>query len=123
RPLAERAPVQADVAAAEAALRSSRALIDDAVGHAWATVAAGDTNTVDERWSVRLSATSGVAAAAHAIDLMYTSAGGAAIFDDSPRQSVFVAALVAGQQALVAPGTMELLGAISLGLDTNPAQL
>ncbi|MGI8662053.1 MAG: acyl-CoA dehydrogenase family protein [Acidimicrobiales bacterium] len=123
RPLAERAPVQADVATAEAQLRSARALVDDAVGRAWATVVAGDPNSVDERRDVRLAATAAVAAAARTVDLMYTAGGGASIFDQSALQRVFRDVHVATQHAIVAPRTMELLGRIRLGLETDTAQL
>ena len=123
RPLADRAPVQADVARAEALLRSARALVHDAVGAAWTTVVAGDRNTVDERWAVRLAASSAVEAAARAVDLLYTAGGGASIFEDSPLQRVFRDVHVATQHAIVAPRTMELLGRLRLGLETDVAQL
>jgi alkylation response protein AidB-like acyl-CoA dehydrogenase len=123
RPLAERAPVQADVARADALLRSARALVQDSVGAAWATVVAGNPNTVDEKWAVRLAASNAVEAAARAVDLMYTAGGGASIFEDSPLQRVFRDVHVATQHAIVAPRTMELLGRLRLGLDTDVAQL
>ena len=122
-PLSARAPVQADVAAAEAAVRAARALLDDAVGGAWATVAAGGHSTSDERWVVRLAATSAVAASAAAVDAMHTAGGGASVHDSSPLQRAFRDVHVATQHAMVAPRTMELLGRIRLGLDTDLGQL
>ena len=57
KPLAERAPVQADVAIAEAELGSARAFMADVVGAAWSTVESGDRATDEQRRSIRLAAT------------------------------------------------------------------
>jgi alkylation response protein AidB-like acyl-CoA dehydrogenase len=123
RPLAERAPIQADVAAAEAIVRSARGFLDDVVGEAWDTVAAGDASTDEQRRSIRLAATHATAESARAVDLMYTAGGGAAIYDDSALQRVFRDVHVATQHAIVAPRTRELVGRMRLGLDTHTGQL
>jgi alkylation response protein AidB-like acyl-CoA dehydrogenase len=123
RPLSERSPVQADVANAEATLRAARALIDDAVGGAWDTVLAGDPSPTEERWLVRLAATHAVTESARVVDVMYEAGGGASVYDDSALQRVFRDVHVATQHAMVAPRTMELLGRIRLGLDTELGQL
>jgi alkylation response protein AidB-like acyl-CoA dehydrogenase len=123
RPLAERAPVQADVAMAEAALRSSQAFVADAIGNQWETVTAGDEPGVEERRVLRLAATNAMAQSSRAVDLAYTAAGGLAVYEDSPLQRVLRDVHVATQHAITAPRTWELAGRLRLGLDTNIAQL
>src|SRR5262249_19642790 len=76
RLLAERTATQADVAIAEADWRAARALIDDAVGRAWASAVAGDAPSDEERRTLRLAATHASATAARVVDRMYTVGGG-----------------------------------------------
>jgi alkylation response protein AidB-like acyl-CoA dehydrogenase len=123
RPLAERSPVQADVADAEAAVRSARSFLEDVVGDAWDVVAAGGVASDEQRRSIRLATTNATAASARAVDLMYTAGGGASIYDDHPLQRVFRDVHVATQHAMVAPRTRELVGRMRLGLDTHTGQL
>jgi alkylation response protein AidB-like acyl-CoA dehydrogenase len=123
RPLAERSPVQADVADAEAAVRSARSFLEDVVGDAWDAVAAGGVASDEQRRSIRLATTNATAASARAVDLMYTAGGGASIYDDHPLQRVFRDVHVATQHAMVAPRTRELVGRMRLGLDTHTGQL
>jgi alkylation response protein AidB-like acyl-CoA dehydrogenase len=123
RPLSERAPVQADVAIAEAAVRSAKCFLEDVVGDAWDAVVAGGVVTDEQRRSIRLATTHATAESARAVDLMYTAGGGAAIYDDSALQRVFRDVHVATQHAMVAPRTRELVGRMRLGLDTHTGQL
>ncbi len=123
RPLAERAPVQADAARAEATVRASRALLDDAIGDAWRALERGDLVDDEHRRLLRLAATHATQESARAVDLMYTAGGGASVYEASPLQRVFRDVHVATQHAMVAPRTYELVGRMALGLDTNTAQL
>ncbi|MEJ7585303.1 MAG: acyl-CoA dehydrogenase family protein, partial [Acidimicrobiales bacterium] len=123
RPLAERAPVQADVAAAEAIVRSSLAFVADTIGTSWDVLAGGDELDDEHRRSLRLAATHATHEAARAVDLMYAAAGGAAVYDQSPIQRVFRDVHVATQHAMVAPRTFELTGRLLLGLSTDARQL
>jgi len=123
RPLAERAPIQADVADAEASVRSAKAFLEDVVGDAWDAVVAGGVASDEQRRSIRLATTHATAASARSVDLMYTAGGGASIYDDSPLQRVFRDVHVATQHAMVAPRTFELVGRMKLGLDTHTGQL
>jgi alkylation response protein AidB-like acyl-CoA dehydrogenase len=123
RPLAERAPVQADVAIAEASLRSARAFVADAVGDAWTSVVAGDTVSDEQRRVIRLAATHATVTSADVVDRMYTAAGGAAVYEDSALQRVLRDVHVATQHAITSSRTFELTGRMRLGLETDTAQL
>ncbi len=123
RPLAERAPVQADVAIAEASLWSARAFVADAVGDAWTTVLEGDPVSDEQRRVVRLAATHAMTTGAQVVDRMYTAAGGAAVYEDSALQRILRDVHVATQHAITSPRTFELAGRMRLGLDTDTAQL
>ncbi len=118
RTLAERPVVQADVATAEAAIRSARAFLHEQVAEAWA--AATEGALCDEvRRGLRLAATNATAQATTAVDLAYTAAGGSAVYRTSPLERVFRDAHVATQHAMVAPRTLEALGRVTLGLPTD----
>jgi alkylation response protein AidB-like acyl-CoA dehydrogenase len=123
RPLAERTPIQAEVALAEGDVRSAEALVAETVGDAWDSVSAGNPITDDQRRLLRLAATHATLASARAVDRCYSAGGGAAIYDDSPLQRVFRDVHVATQHAMVAPRTMELVGRLRLGLPTETGQL
>ena len=123
RVLAERAPIQAGVAGAEATVRSARALVDQTVGDAWSSVLRGDPVSDEQRRSLRLAATHATTSAAAATSACYTAGGGAAIYEDSPLQRVFRDVHVATQHAMVAPRTLEPVGRLRLGLETDTRQL
>lgn len=120
KPLAERQVVQADVARAEAAWRSARALVREVVHEAWA----GGAEVGDEhRRAIRLAATNAAWRAAEAVDLCYDAGGGSSIRESSPLQRVFRDVHVATQHGMVAARTYEVLGRMAMGLPTDTRQL
>jgi alkylation response protein AidB-like acyl-CoA dehydrogenase len=123
RRLAERGTVQADVARAEAAVRSGRALLMETVDEAYAAAQAGGEMTLQRRTGLRLAATNATTASARAVDLVYTAAGGSSIYESSTLQRRFRDIHVATQHIMVSPSMYELTGRLLLGLPTDPATL
>ena len=123
RPLAERSAIQTQVAQAEALVGGARALLLDTVGAAWSAVSAGEPMTLERRARLRLAATHAVREAARAVDLMYEAGGGTAIYDESSLQRRFRDVHVATQHVMVAPPTLELVGRVLLGLETDTEML
>ena len=123
RSLAERAATQAEVAQAEARLAAAWRLLLDAVDHTFQEAQAGRTSTVEQRRRIRLAATHATQTAADAAASMFRTAGGAAVYRTSPIQRCFRDTAVAAQHAMVAPRTMETLGRMRLGLDTQTSTL
>lgn len=123
RTLAERPVVQAAVARAEAAWRSARALLREAVGEAWEAAEAGDALTDEHKRRLRLAATNVTWRSVEAVDLMYHAGGGSSIHETSPLQRVFRDVHVATQHAMVADRTYEPLGRMALGLPTDTTTL
>ena len=123
RRLAERATVQADVARAEAGLRSARAFLFEAMADAWADAVAGNDISTDRRTALRLAATHATRTSADVVTAMYEAGGGTSIYADQPLQRCFRDAHVATQHAMVGPATFELTGRLLLGLETDTAQL
>ncbi len=123
RTLANRAYVQSAVAEAEAAVRSARALLREAVETAWEAAAAGDPLTVDHRLQLRLATTNASRQSAKAVDLMYNAAGGSSVYNRCPLARIFRDMHVATQHIMVAPPTYELAGRVFLGLETDTRSL
>ncbi len=123
RMLAERAPVQADVARAEALVTSGRAFAEHAVGQAWEAAEGDGELGTEERAGLRLAATHATRSAADAVDLMYEAGGGTAIYARSPLQRRFRDVHTATAHMMVSTASLELVGRISLGLKTDTAQL
>ena len=123
RPLAERSPIQADVAIAEAQLEAAWLLMRDATEDAWSSAEAGDRASTDQRRRIRAAATHATQTAADVAERMYRAAGGAAVYKTSPIQRCFRDVNVATQHAMVAPRMFETIGRMRLGLDTNTAML
>jgi alkylation response protein AidB-like acyl-CoA dehydrogenase len=120
-PLAERATVQADVARAEALYLSGRALLYDSVAQSWKAAQAGRELSVREMAVLRLARTHAVQAAVQAVDLMYTDAGGAAIYTRNPLERCFRDIHTVTQHVSMNPANYEVSGRVLLGLDPDRA--
>lgn len=121
RSLAERAPVQADLARAQAHVAGARAYLHDTVGEATDAVAAGREADAHTRASLRLAASAAAHSALTAVDLCFGAAGGTAVFDSHPLQRVFRDAHVAISHGMITRRTFEPIGRLRFGLDTSTA--
>ena len=123
RPLAARQAAQSEVARAEAERRSARALFYEAIEAAWETACSKGRIDVEDRRDVRLATTHAVLSCASAVDRMYNLAGGTSVYQTSPLQRIFRDVHVATQHMMVAPSTLEVIGRLLLGLDTETSML
>jgi alkylation response protein AidB-like acyl-CoA dehydrogenase len=123
RTLAERAPTQAAVAAAESSLRAARALYYEAIEAAWEAAQRDDAVSVSLRNGLRLAATHAVRTSAEVVRSMYDLAGGSAIYDDSPLQRRFRDAHTATAHFQVNEASREVPGRILLGQPADSAML
>jgi alkylation response protein AidB-like acyl-CoA dehydrogenase len=123
RKLAERSPIQASVAEADASLRAARAAYYDAIDAAW-QAAQHDPPVSDElRNGIRLAATHAVRSSADVARSMYDLGGGTAIYDDSPLQRRFRDAHTATAHFQVNAASYELPGRLLLGQPADTATL
>ncbi|GIW17379.1 MAG: hydroxylase [Tepidiforma sp.] len=123
RVLAERAAAQAGIAEAEALLRSSRALLADAIGSAWAAAERGEALSLDDRAGLRLAATHAARSCTRAVDICYDLGGGTSIYEASPLQRHFRDIHTLTQHVMVGQPTYEVVGRIMLGLPTDTFML
>lgn len=123
KPLATRTKTQEDVAEADAIVRSARAFFHDSIGRAWNEAVKGDALSLDARRDLRLASTHAARASIRAVDLMYHLGGGTSVYKTSPLQRIFRDVHVASQHMMVAPPTMETVGRVLLGQETDVSQL
>jgi alkylation response protein AidB-like acyl-CoA dehydrogenase len=123
RSLAERATTQADLAAAEGALRAARAGVAAAIEPAWISAGAGRPLTVEERLGLRLASTHAARTAVGVVDAAHRLGGASALYRGSTLERRLRDVHTAAQHMMVAPATLELLGRLLLGLETDVAQL
>ncbi len=123
RPLADRTGTQSDIARAEAAVRSARSFLVEAVEDAWRDAERGGDIAIDRRMALRLASTHATEASVRAVDLCYTLAGGTAVYRSSPLQRRFRDVHVITQHMMVAPPSYEVAGRVVLGLPTDPSML
>ncbi len=114
--LAQSPRIQADVARAEAALRSARAFLFDAIDAAWSTVAAGDPPSVENRRDLRLAIANAAWESAKAVDLMYNAGGGSSVHAASPLQRCFRDVHTITQHRMVNQSIFEDTGKLYLGV-------
>ncbi|MBI3785190.1 MAG: acyl-CoA dehydrogenase family protein [Deltaproteobacteria bacterium] len=123
RTLAERATTQIDTAQAEALLRSARAFFFEVIDAAWDAASRSGELTIEQRRDLRLATTHAAKSCAKAVDLMYDLGGGTSVYRTSRLQRLFRDVHVATQHMMVGTSTMELVGRLLLGLETDVAQL
>jgi len=114
--LRERPAVQADLARAEACVRSARAYLHETVGEIWQSVVEGNPPSTEQRAWLRLAAVDGVQRAIQAVDLMYNAAAGSAIFESSPLERCFRDVHVIPAHIVVQSNVYEIAGRVLLGL-------
>jgi alkylation response protein AidB-like acyl-CoA dehydrogenase len=117
RRLAERGAVQEAVARAGAAVGAARSYLDLCVD------GASNPATPAERARLRGAATHAVAAAGDATDLVFSLAGGSAVYTGSRLQRHMRDLHAAGQHMMVGQPTWELVGRVLLGVETDIGQL
>jgi alkylation response protein AidB-like acyl-CoA dehydrogenase len=117
--LSTRTTAQIAVCEALAAVGSARAFLLAETTRVWEMLQAGAAVSNERQAFLRISATHATAAAASAIDRMYTTAGGTALFAASPLQRCLRDVHAITQHLFVAPPTYELIGKILLGVETD----
>jgi alkylation response protein AidB-like acyl-CoA dehydrogenase len=123
RTLAQRAPIQAAVAAVEASLRAARGFYYDAIDAAWEASQREQPVSVELRNDLRLAATQAVRTSADSVRTLYDLGGGTAIYDDSPLQRRFRDAFTATAHFQVNAASWELPGRLLLGQQSDTAML
>jgi indole-3-acetate monooxygenase len=121
--LRDQSMVQADVGRAEAAVRSGRAFLMEAVQEIWSDATSRDTLGLDERAPMRLAATHAIRLAVQAVDTLYNAAGATAIYEDHPLQRHFQDIHVISQHLQARLSHYELVGRHVLGLPVDEARL
>lgn len=123
KPLAARSRTQEDVADAEATLRAARAFFYESIASAWDEARTGNPLSIAARRDLRLSASHAARASVRVVDLMYNLGGGTSVYRTSPLQRHFRDVHVASQHMMIATPTMETVGRVFLGLETDVTQL
>lgn len=123
KPLAARTRTQEDVAEAEAILRAARAFFYESIASAWDEARKGNPLSLAARRDLRLSATFAARSSVRVVDLMYNLGGGTSVYRTSPLQRHFRDVHVASQHMMIATPTMETVGRVLLGLETDVTQL
>lgn len=114
--LRERATAQAKLGRAEGLLRSARAFLYDRLTWGWEQTVAGEELPLEQRTEVLLACVHTIAAAAQAVDLVYSAAGTSAIYKRGRIEQHFRDANVLRQQGFVSESRFESVGQVELGL-------
>jgi len=120
--LREQPMVQMTVGQAEAALRSGRAFLYEAVREAWAA-SVSNALTLEHRANLRLATTHGIRLAAQIIDSLYNASGATAAYEDHLIQRHFQDIHVITQHLQGRLTHYELIGRYWLGLKIDEARL
>jgi alkylation response protein AidB-like acyl-CoA dehydrogenase len=116
--LRDQSMVQVTVGQVEAAIRTGRAFLLEAVREIWAAAGQG-TITLDQRANLRLATTHGIRLAAQAIDLIYNQAGATAAYESHLLHRHFQDIHVITQHLQGRLAHYELVGRYWLGLHVD----
>ena len=114
---------QAELAKAEALLRSAQAFLHHELHEAWETTLRGSRADVDQRARIRLAGVNAAESGARAVEMVYTLAGGTAVYESSPLQRCLRDSRVATQHMQVSPRLYEQLGRMFFGQEGDTSTL
>ena len=114
---------QAELAKAEALVRSAQAFLHTELHEAWETVQAGSRPDVAQRARIRLAGVNAADAATRAVDIAYTLGGGTSVYETSVLQRCMRDAKVATQHMQVSPRLYERLGQLFFGQEGDTSTL
>jgi indole-3-acetate monooxygenase len=118
--LAEQVSVQEATARAEALLAAAQAFRTEVTSVIWATVAAGQETTLEQRARCRLAASFAVDSARQSMELMFRAGGTTSTQRTHALAHCWRDLYVVGQSAGVSPEWYPLAGRVFLGLDPGP---
>jgi alkylation response protein AidB-like acyl-CoA dehydrogenase len=121
--LREQALTHMTAGQAEAAVRSGRAFLMEAVGELWDEVTSTGAISLERRAVLRVAATHGIRLAAQAVDSVYNASGATAVFDGHPLQRYFQDIHVITQHVQGRLQHYELVGQHWLGLPIDETRL
>lgn len=116
-PLAGNALFRFELATAATEVRAARSLLYETASSVWATAAAGDPFTLEQRAEARAAAVWVTTRAAAVVDTAYRSGGSTSLYADSPLQRRLRDVHALTQHFLVRPDTLTTAGAILAGQD------
>ena len=119
RRLAERDVVQSMAARAEAATRSARAFLLEALDGLWSSAAIDAEIRLEERAIARLAVVNAAQAGMAAVDLCFEAAGTTALFVDHPLQRRHRDVHAIGQHVVLAFPGLETVGRVLFGLEPD----
>jgi alkylation response protein AidB-like acyl-CoA dehydrogenase len=108
-----------DLATADTELRAARSLLYDEAESIWATAAAGDELTMEERARSRASAVWAVDRATSVVSAAYRAGGGSSLYADCPLQRRLRDIHALTQHFVVRRDTLLTAGAILAGQDVQ----
>lgn len=114
---------QFSVGQAEAAQRSGRAFLMDAVGEIWREIVAKGEASLERRAALRLAATHAIRLAAQVVESVYTAAGATAAFEGNLIQRHFQDIHVITQHVQGRLAHYELVGQYWLGLPIDETRM
>lgn len=114
--LRDRATVQAQVAQAEALVRSARALLFETTTASWETLCAGESLSEEQNALLWLAGVHAATSCAHAVDLVYLLGGVTSVYTTSRLERCFRDVHVLTQHLGVSPLQWERAGRYFLGL-------
>lgn len=114
---------QMKLAQAEADLQSARLFYYHELDDAWQNALKGNSVSVEQRRNIRLATTNAVNKSVGVVNEMYDLGGGTSVYETSNLQRHFRDINVAKSHIMVAPSTLETVGRLFFGLDTNVATL
>ena len=123
RPIRDNAVVQAEVARAEARVRSARAFLFGSLHEIWDEVVRTGTLRLDQRVTIRLAATHAIHQACRAVDALYHAAGATVIFAAAGFERRFRDLHTVAQQVQGRQAHFESVGRFLLGLEPDTTWL
>ena len=115
--LSQDSGAQAQLAQAEALVRSARLYLFDAARQVWDDVVAGRDPSIEARAQVRLAAWHAVTSAVRAVDLVYLTGGATSLYASCPIERAFRDVHAFTQHHAVHPRGLEAIGQVLYGLE------